>query len=114
MLTGALALGPKVVGDAQVRDMSRLTAAGRWWFENRRTGEITIAQFPNWPLLAIAAVWIVRRSVDAGSTLADVATIAATILWLYWGADELLRGVNPWRRLLGIGVIAWQLIGLVG
>jgi hypothetical protein len=32
---------------------------------------------------------------------------------LFWGADELIRGVNPWRRLLGALVIAWQLIGLV-
>jgi len=94
--------------------MSRLSAAWRWWFENRQTGEITIAQSPNWPLLAIAAMWIVRRFADAGSTVADMATVASTILWLYWGADELLRGVNPWRRLLGISVIAWQLIGLVG
>ena len=28
----------------------------RWWFENRETGQITIAQFPNWPLFAIGAV----------------------------------------------------------
>lgn len=94
--------------------MSRVAACWRWAFENRQTGEITIAQFPNWPLLAVAATWIVRRFADAGSTVADVATVAATMLWLYWGADEVLRGVNPWRRLLGIGVITWQLIGLVG
>ena len=27
----------------------------RWWFESRETGEITIAQFPNWPLWCIGA-----------------------------------------------------------
>ncbi len=34
-------------------------------------------------------------------------------LWVFWGADELIRGVNPWRRVLGTVVIAWQLIRLV-
>ncbi len=91
-----------------------MKAVLRWWFENRRTGEITVAQFPNWPLFAIAAAWIVRRFADAGSAVADIATVAATGLWLYWGADELIRGVNPWRRLLGAGVVAWQAARLLG
>jgi hypothetical protein len=37
----------------------------------------------------------------------------AVALWLYWGADELVRGVNPWRRLLGTGVVLWQLARLL-
>ena len=89
-------------------------SALRWWFENRQTGQITIGQFPNWPLFAIAATWIVRHFADTGSAVADIASVAAGGLWLYWGADELIRGVNPWRRLLGTGVIAWQLLALFG
>ena len=84
----------------------------RWWFENRQTGELTIAQFPNWPLWAIAISWIVRRTVETGSTIDDIADRAETVLWFYWAADELLRGVNPWRRLLGALVIAWRAITL--
>lgn len=94
--------------------MGRFNAAVRWCFEDRRTGQITVAQFPNWPLFAIAATWAVRRLAADGSLLADVAGAAATGLWLYWGADELIRGVNPWRRALGAGVIVWQVIGLLG
>ena len=94
--------------------MGQVQAALRWWFEDRRTGRITIAQFPNWPLWAIGVAWVVRRVADDGSVVADIASVAATGLWLFWGADELVRGVNPWRRLLGIGVIAWQAIGLLG
>ena len=30
-----------------------------------------------------------------------------------FGATEIIRGVNPWRRLLGTAVVAWQLIALV-
>jgi len=80
----------------------------RWWFENRNTGEITIAQFPNWPLAGIGFAAIVRRLADDGTTVDSAAGWVITSLWLYWGADEVVRGVNPWRRLLGVLVIAWQ------
>jgi hypothetical protein len=86
----------------------------RWWFENRQTGRITIAQFPNWPLFAIAAVWVVGRVAGDGSTVDTIASVSTVTLWLYWGADELVRGVNPWRRLLGAGVIVWQLVAFFG
>ena len=94
--------------------MERLKAILRWWFENRHTGKITVAQFPNWPLFAIAASSVVRRLASDGSVLADIAALLTVCLWLFWGGDELIRGVNPWRRLLGAGVILWQLVGLLG
>ena len=77
----------------------------RWWFESRTTGEITIAQFPNWPLFAIAGCWVARQVVDDGSTVHDGLGWALHGLWLYWGGDELIRGVNPWRRVLGATVV---------
>ncbi len=86
----------------------------RYFFEDRETGKITIAQFPNWPLFAIAGGWLVGALAADGSTLERVAHIAVVLLWLYWGADELVRGVNPWRRLLGAGVILWQLARVTG
>jgi hypothetical protein len=90
------------------------SSAFRWWFENRQTGQITIAQFPNWPLFAIGVAWVVGLLATSGSAAADVAAAVGTGLWLFWGADELIRGVNPWRRLLGTGVIVWQVGNLVG
>jgi hypothetical protein len=86
--------------------MSLLSA--RWWFENRETGEITIAQFPNWPLWGVAGCWTARLVLPDGSPLDDALGWAVRVLWLIWGADELIRGVNPWRRALGTGVIGWQ------
>ena len=86
--------------------MSLLSA--RWWFENRETGEITIAQFPNWPLGGVAGCWTARLVLPDGSPLDDALGWAVRILWLIWGADELIRGVYPWRRALGTGVIGWQ------
>lgn len=85
----------------------------RWWFENRDTGEITVAQFPNWPLWGIVALWAARHALTDGSTAHDVAGWAIRALWLVWGVDELVRGVNPWRRLLGSVVIVWQVVAIV-
>lgn len=85
----------------------------RWWFENRETGEITIAQRPNWPLVTIGLGWLVGRIAEDGSSVARVTAGVVTGLWLYWGAEEALRGVNPWRRVLGVAVVIWQLFGLL-
>ncbi len=89
------------------------TLSFRWWFASRETGRITIAQFPNWPLFAIGAVSVVRLLVDESSDAYGIAGGTITALWLFWGADELIRGVNPFRRLIGALVVAWQMVGLV-
>ena len=85
----------------------------RWWFENRETGRITVAQFPNWPLFGVGVGWAVGWITDEGSRWHDLAGVCVVLLWCYWGADEFVRGVNPWRRLLGVGVILWQVASLV-
>ncbi len=85
----------------------------RWWFENRHTGRVTIAQIPNWPIWCIGVGWLARLALTDGSTAHDIVGWMIRGLWLTWGADELIRGVNPWRRLLGATVIAWQVISIV-
>ena len=85
----------------------------RWWFQNRETGELTIAQFPNWPLWGVGISWLVAAASETDSTLSQVSVWARTGLWIYWGADEVFRGVNPWRRVLGGTVIAWQGLDLI-
>jgi len=85
----------------------------RWWFENRHTGDLTLAQFPNWPLWGIAATWVVSALVGTGSPSGEAVSGIRTGLWIYWAGDEILRGVNPWRRGLGVVVLAWQVGTLV-
>jgi hypothetical protein len=84
-----------------------------WWFENRETGEITIAQFPNLSLGIFIAAWLAQVIFEptglAGATLS--ATSHGALIW--WSADELIRGVNPWRRTLGAAMLTWQVVGLV-
>lgn len=84
-----------------------------WLFRSRVTGRITIAQFPNLPLAVFLGGSILGRilrpSGPSGTAL-EVLT-AGALLW--WAADEVVRGVNPWRRLLGGTTIALQLMRLV-
>jgi hypothetical protein len=76
-----------------------------WWFRNRHTGAITIAQAPNPPMVVFIVAWLLRWLFSpagrAGLALDAVALVA--IGW--WAVDEVARGVNPWRRTLGAIVL---------
>ncbi|HEY2215360.1 MAG TPA: hypothetical protein VGH31_09910 [Acidimicrobiales bacterium] len=76
----------------------------RWLFVNRRTGGITVAQWPNIPLGTYIVASVLPRVVHLhGNVQSAVRTISVVAL-IAWGLDEALRGVNPFRRLLG-GVV---------
>lgn len=78
----------------------------RWLFEDRRTGRIVIGQTPNLLLLiflaATAARWI---GPSRGAVATTIRVTQAGSLFL-WALDELVRGVNPFRRIGGAVVIA--------
>jgi hypothetical protein len=78
-----------------------------WLFRNRRTGEITVMQRPNVPLSiffgASVLTWIVRPH----GTLLTGFSLVTNVALTYWGADELFRGVNPFRRALGVLVLLY-------
>jgi hypothetical protein len=84
-----------------------------WFFRNRHTGQITIAQAPNLPLGLFLAAWVIRWVLSpSGAVLRALDVIAfGSLTW--WALDELLRGVNPWRRTLGAVVLVglgWRLV----
>lgn len=78
------------------------TALG-WLFRDRQTGRIVIVQFPNIPLVvwifATSLRWPGRGHID--KTLGVIAALALVV----WSGDEVIRGVNPWRRFLGAVVL---------
>lgn len=84
-----------------------------WMFRSRTTGRITLVQLPNWLL----AVWLLASAVmwlghPQGWVHAVLAVLASAALAL-WAGDEVLRGVNPFRRLLGLAMLAWLSFSLV-
>ncbi len=92
---------------------SRPASAFDWCFRDRRTGRIVIAQYPNlalWIFLGTVALrWMVGTDGVARTILDGVG--AASLAW--WAVDEVFRGVNPWRRLLGLGGCAFAVSGLI-
>ena len=82
-----------------------------WLFRNRSTGRITIAQTPNAPLVvflvAAGARWLFHPTGAVGTAVDVVASIAL----IAWAVDEIVRGVNPWRRILGGAVLAAVAVG---
>lgn len=78
-----------------------------WLFRNRRTGAITVVQWPNVALAVFIGARLVYLLWPNGGVRA-VGT--AALCW--WAVDEIVRGVNPWRRILGTAVLAGQLASL--
>jgi hypothetical protein len=79
-----------------------------WLFRNRLTGEITIGQTPNAPLIVFLVAWMGRRLLHPDGWIGTALATVETIALVFWAGDELFRGVNPWRRFLGAGVLIWE------
>ena len=88
-----------------------LTRWAGWFFRDPASARIVIGQFPNLPLWLFGAAWILSRI--ASGDVARWAFVASRLCLAVWAADELLRGVNPWRRCLGLGVLAWMGMSLI-
>ncbi|WP_426573857.1 hypothetical protein [Aquihabitans sp. McL0605] len=84
-----------------------------WAFRNRETGRITIAQAPNLALATFLVAVVIRRLSHPGGDLGTLVTVVATAAIGWWAIDEIVRGVNPWRRALGSVVLVLTLWGVV-
>jgi hypothetical protein len=83
-----------------------------WFLRDRGTGRITFVQWPN-PALWVWGGHVSRRRAGRRPLPGEeVHWIGAGAL-IAWGADEILPGVNPARRLLGLVVLDWQVYHLV-
>ena len=85
-----------------------------WLFRSRNTGRITIAQMPNVALWIFFATVVLRRIVATGTSPRTVVDWIGVAALGWWALDEVIRGVNPWRRLLGLGGCAFTVAGIVG
>lgn len=74
-------------------------------FLDRSTGRYKVVQWPNLPLLGFLVARVLERVLGLTGTAGDILHWAGTLALLWWAADELIRGVNPFRRMLGGGVL---------
>jgi hypothetical protein len=79
-------------------------------FRDRATGAVVVAQAPNLPLWIFLAAVVVRLVLPDDGTLHDVVGWVGRGALGWWAVLELVAGVNPWRRL--IGVAGCVLVGL--
>lgn len=84
---------------------SSIVRARDWMFCDRGTGAITIAQWPNLPLWLFLGFTLAAWLAGGAEPIAAWMGIAADVALGWWAIDELLRGVNPWRRLLGFATL---------
>jgi hypothetical protein len=95
----------------QIRILNRADAAVRrfllWCFRNRETGTITVAQTPNLALSVFLVTTAILWLTHLNGAISTAAKVIATGSLIVWALDEVVRGVNPWRRFLGAAVLIY-------
>ncbi len=72
-----------------------------------------VAQFPNAPLATAGIASLVAARAGSGDVRA-YAGAASRVALAVWGADELMRGDNAWRRILGTVTVVRVVVEVAG
>lgn len=73
----------------------------KWALLNRETGKITINQAPNRSQKLFQLLTIVGVLLPNSRLRVNTGVLAITALG-WWATDEIVRGVNPFRRATGV------------
>ena len=84
-----------------------------WMFRSRVDGRCVVGHFPNTVLLVFIVAAVLRWLWAPDGIAGVVLDVVATVALLVWALDEVVRGVNPFRRMLGVGVALIVLVGLI-
>ena len=84
-----------------------------WYFRDRRTGRVLVAHIPNLPIVLWMATVVARQLVERGTDAHVVLEWAGSVTLGWWAIDELVRGVNPFRRSLGLGGCLVVIVGVL-
>lgn len=88
-------------------DRTKLRSLFDWFFRDRRTGRFLVAHVPNLAILLWLGTVLARQFTVQGTTADTLLEWAGSFTLGWWAIDEVVRGVNPWRRVLGLaGCIA--------
>lgn len=80
--------------------MSRRIDRLDWMFRSRDTGRITLGQLPNLEQRIFSGATLVGVLLPKSKLRTGVGVVAVLAL-LVWATDEIARGVNPFRRIMG-------------
>ena len=80
-----------------------------WMFRNRRTGDYTVAQWPNIALGTWLVATLIRVVFSPGGAFGTALMWIGGLALAVWAVDEIARGVNPFRRILG-GLVVLGLV----
>ena len=80
----------------------------QWFFRNRETGAITIAQAPNLVLWIVIVGSVLIWAWSPAGHLGVALEIVVKAGIFVWAIDEVVRGVNPWRRCLGAAALGYE------
>ncbi len=83
------------------------------WLFRDSDGEITLFQKPNVFLWAFIVCVAIRLVFHPEGSFGTVVTVVGTTAIIIWAILELLRGINPFRRILGAVVLCFEVIGLI-
>ena len=83
-----------------------------WVFRSRETGKVVVIQPLNWPLGIFFAAALVRRFAGLDGLAETAVEVVAFVSLMWWALDEIVRGVNPFRRALGAVVALLTVVGL--
>lgn len=83
-----------------------------WMFRDRTSGRIVVVQVPNLPLAVFLVATAVRVIAHPHGSIGTALSVVGTVGLVWWAGDEVLRGVNPFRRILGGLVLVAVVIGL--
>jgi hypothetical protein len=78
-----------------------------------KNGKVVITQMPNWQLTLALSFWGLSKVFNQGAT-EDVFYILFMIFLLLWALAEIFKGVNIFRRVLGLASILYILYRAVG
>jgi hypothetical protein len=84
----------------------------RWMFANRQSGRLTVAQWPNIWLWIFIALTVGLHILALRGGAKHLVGVLADVALLIWAGDEVVRGVNPFRRILGFLVIVITIYSL--
>lgn len=97
-----------------------MTSAGQavarpfdWVFRSRENGRLTIAQWPNVALVVVIGCDVARWLLNPPGDVDQILHWTGTAALVWWSLDEMIRGVNPFRRALGVVVLARLIIRIV-